>query len=91
MLTGSTPRIDRNKPPGKTAKSKTKKAKNIVTVGTMDPAPLQEMVSARNSLHFLAFGQASLPVDSMGNPWSGSYVTATGDLKMDLLHNFFLE
>jgi Manganese containing catalase len=27
----------------------------------------------------------------MGNPWNGSYVTATGNLKMDLLHNFFLE
>ena len=27
----------------------------------------------------------------MGNPWTGSYVTATGNLKMDLLHNFFLE
>jgi Mn-containing catalase len=27
----------------------------------------------------------------MGQPWSGSYVTSTGNLKMDLLHNFFLE
>lgn len=27
----------------------------------------------------------------MGNPWSGTYVTCTGNLKMDLLHNFFLE
>ncbi len=27
----------------------------------------------------------------MGNAWNGSYVTATGNLKMDLLHNFFLE
>src|ERR1700683_1707023 len=32
-----------------------------------------------------------VPFDGMGNPWNGSYVTATGNLKMDLLHNFFLE
>ena len=32
-----------------------------------------------------------MPFDGMGNPWNGSYVTATGNLKMDLLHNFFLE
>ena len=32
-----------------------------------------------------------MPVDSMGVPWNGSYVTSTGNLKMDLLHNFFLE
>ena len=54
-------------------------------------APLKVAADARNAYHFIASGQAALPVDSMGNPWSGSYVTATGNLKMDLLHNFFLE
>jgi Mn-containing catalase len=29
--------------------------------------------------------------DSMGKPWNGDYVTATGDLVEDLTHNFFLE
>jgi Mn-containing catalase len=29
--------------------------------------------------------------DSMGKPWSGDYVNATGDLIGDLTHNFFLE
>src|SRR4028119_445789 len=63
------------------------------TVRGKDPstAPLKVAADARNAYHFIASGQAALPVDSMGNPWSGSYVTATGNLKMDLLHNFFLE
>jgi Mn-containing catalase len=27
----------------------------------------------------------------MGNWWNGSYVSNGGDLRMDLVHNFFLE
>ena len=27
----------------------------------------------------------------MGNPWTGQYVFSSGNLKLDLLHNFFLE
>jgi Mn-containing catalase len=30
-------------------------------------------------------------MDSMGNPWNGSYIFSSGSLKLDLLHNFFLE
>jgi len=58
-----------------------------------DPAdtPLEEAVDARNHYHFIASGQTALPVDSMGNPWNGSYVFSSGNLKLDLLHNFFLE
>lgn len=58
-----------------------------------DPAatPLEAGVDARNSYHFIASGQSALPVDSMGNPWNGSYVFSSGNLKLDLLHNFFLE
>jgi Mn-containing catalase len=36
-------------------------------------------------------GGAALPADSMGTPWSGSYVFTTGNVILDLLHNFFLE
>jgi Mn-containing catalase len=54
-------------------------------------APLEAAVNARNSYHFIASGQSALPIDSMGNPWTGANVVATGNLKMDLLHNFFLE
>jgi hypothetical protein len=53
------------------------------TVRGKDPseAPLKVAADARNAYHFIASGQAALPVDSMGNPWNGSYVTATGNLK----------
>src|SRR4028118_2373838 len=27
----------------------------------------------------------------MGNAWNGTYVFSSGNLKLDLLHNFFLE
>jgi len=53
--------------------------------------PLESSVDARNSYHFLASGQTALPVDSMGKPWTGDYVFSSGNLKLDLIHNFFLE
>jgi len=58
-----------------------------------DPSatPLKDAVSNRMSYHYIDSAQTALPVDSMGNPWNGTYVTATGNLKMDMLHNFFLE
>jgi len=55
------------------------------------PAPLKGAVNERNSYHFLASGQAALPVDSMGNFWTGQNVVSSGNLKFDLIHNFFLE
>jgi len=70
---------------------------NLLLTGTTergtDPTttPLKSAVDARNSYHFIASGQTALPVDSMGNPWNGSYVFSSGNLKLDLLHNFFLE
>ena len=53
--------------------------------------PLEKSTDARNTYHYIASGQASLPIDSMGTPWNGSYVFSSGNLKLDLLHNFFLE
>ena len=70
---------------------------NMLLSGTMtrgtDPSatPLEDAVDARNHYHFIASGQTALPVDSMGTPWNGSYVFSSGNLKLDLLHNFFLE
>jgi Mn-containing catalase len=70
---------------------------NLLLTGTMprgsDPTatPLAAAVDARNTYHYIASGQAALPVDSMGTPWNGSYVFSSGNLKLDLLHNFFLE
>ncbi len=58
-----------------------------------DPAsaPLDDTKNFRNSYHWVAAGQSALPMDSQGNWWNGSYVTNTGNLKMDLLFNFHLE
>jgi Mn-containing catalase len=41
--------------------------------------------------HFLFGGQGSLPYNSQGLAWSGDYVFNSGDLVLDMLHNFFLE
>ena len=56
-----------------------------------DPAPLKSAADYRNSTHFLNSGQQALPMDSMGRFWSGENVFCSGNLKLDLLHNFFLE
>jgi Mn-containing catalase len=70
---------------------------NLLLTGTTKrgtdpkPGPLKDAVDARISRHFIASGQAALPMDSMGDFWTGQNVTATGNLKSDLLHNFFLE
>ena len=92
LLNGAVPRADRNKPFGEDADSKKKKAANKKDFGDANPAPLSNPgLTAFYRYHFANSGQASVPFDGMGNPWNGSYVTATGNLKMDLLHNFFLE
>jgi Mn-containing catalase len=54
-------------------------------------ASIKEMTQSRNAQQFIAGGKSCLPQDSMGKPWNGDYVTATGDLVEDLTHNFFLE
>jgi Mn-containing catalase len=52
---------------------------------------LKGVKDARNSQQFLAGGAAAVVQDSMGKPWNGDYVNASGDLIGDLTHNFFLE
>lgn len=70
---------------------------NLLLTGTTtrgdnpDATPLKNATDARNSYHFIASGQAALPMDSMGNFWTGANVFSSGNLKLDLLHNFFLE
>lgn len=70
---------------------------NLILTGAakQDPdpvnAPLAPQKDARNSYHWVAGGNAALPMDSMGNWWNGSYVNDTGNLKQNLLFNFHLE
>ncbi len=56
-----------------------------------DEAPLSPATSLRNTHHFIATGQTALVGDSMGGAWRGDYVFSSGNLVLDLLHNFFLE
>lgn len=70
---------------------------NLLLTGTTergdDPSatPLRNATDYRNTYHFIASGQSALPIDSMGAPWTGQNVFSSGNLKLDLLHNFFLE
>ena len=90
LLTGATPRTDRNSPSTKPSKI-VDTAKNVATTGKADPSPLKDAADYRNSSHFLNSSQQALPMDSMGRFWTGQNVFNSGNLKLDLLHNFFLE
>jgi Mn-containing catalase len=53
--------------------------------------PLEIALSEGNIQHFLVGAQGALPVDSAGNPWSGSYVYNSGNLVLDLLYDLMVE
>lgn len=59
--------------------------------GDPDATPLRIGKDSRNTYHFIATTQASLAGDSMGRAWTGDNVFSSGNLVLDLLHNFFLE
>ncbi len=61
------------------------------TEAELENGSLADVKGTGNPQHFIAGGRAALPQDSMGNPWNGDYVHASGDLVEDLTHNFFLE
>jgi Mn-containing catalase len=54
-------------------------------------APFAAIRDAHHTANYFMSGGAALPADSMGAPWNGSYVFTTGNIILDLLHNFFLE
>jgi Mn-containing catalase len=53
--------------------------------------PLSTALSSGNIHHYLVGAQGAMPVDAVGNPWSGSYVYNSGNLVLDLLYNLMLE
>ncbi|SDC07103.1 Mn-containing catalase (includes spore coat protein CotJC) [Pelagirhabdus alkalitolerans] len=59
--------------------------------GDPDVTPLREGKDSRNTYGFIQAANTSLAIDSMGSPWSGDNVFSSGNLVLDLLHNFFLE
>ncbi|HVX32716.1 MAG TPA: manganese catalase family protein [Solirubrobacterales bacterium] len=68
---------------------------NTMLSGAADAKPkkgaLRGLKDARNAQEWLAGGASAQVQDSMGKPWNGDYVNATGDLIGDLTWNFFLE
>lgn len=59
--------------------------------GDPTTTPMNGATNLRNLHHFIATGQGIQPGNSMGGHWNGDYVFSSGNLKLDLLHNFFLE
>jgi Mn-containing catalase len=53
--------------------------------------PLNIALNHGNIHHYLVGAQGALPVDAVGNPWSGAYVYNSGNLVLDLLYNLMLE
>jgi Mn-containing catalase len=54
-------------------------------------APFADMKDIRLAASFLHAGGAAMVADSNGLPWNGTFVFSTGNLVLDLMHNFFLE
>ena len=54
-------------------------------------APFADMTDIRLAASFLHAGKGAQVADSGGLPWNGSFVFSTGNIMLDLLHNFFLE
>ncbi|MCT9821397.1 manganese catalase family protein [Microbacterium sp. W1N] len=59
--------------------------------GAGGATPLSVALDTGNIHHYLVGAQGALPVDAVGNPWSGSYVYNSGNLVLDLLYNLMLE
>ncbi len=69
---------------------------NLLLVGATRPAlpedaPLLPGKDARSTYHFVSTAQTAFVGGSMGGFWHGDYVFSSGNLVLDLLHNFFLE
>jgi Mn-containing catalase len=56
-----------------------------------EAAPYDGVKDMRFSHHFIQGGPGHTVANSHGAPWNGDYVFNSGNLLLDLLHNFFLE
>jgi Mn-containing catalase len=54
-------------------------------------APFEMMKDVRLAAGFFSHGGGAVPVDSNGMSWNKDFVTTTGNVIFDLLHNFHLE
>lgn len=59
--------------------------------GDISDAPFAVMRNIRQAGGFFSNGGGAMPVDSNGASWNRDFVTTTGNVVFDLLHNFHLE
>lgn len=59
--------------------------------GDISGAPFEAMKDIRSFASFASAGGGALPVNSNSMSWNADMVTTTGNVVMDLLHNFHLE
>lgn len=59
--------------------------------GDISDAPFADMSDMRLAAAFLSNGGGATPVNSNGVSWNNDFVTTTGNVVTDLLHNFHLE
>ncbi len=67
------------------------KASNEKGGADISGAPWSDMQDIRLAASFLSNGGGATPVSSNGAPWNNDFVTTTGNVVVDLLHNFHLE
>jgi Mn-containing catalase len=59
--------------------------------GDVSGAPFEDMKDIRLAAAFLSNAGGAIPVNSNGASWNVDFVTTTGNVIFDLLHNFHLE
>ncbi|MBR0666987.1 manganese catalase family protein [Roseomonas hellenica] len=59
--------------------------------GDITGAPFEAMQDIRLAASFLSNGGGAMPMNSNGASWNMDFVTTTGNVIFDLLHNFHLE
>lgn len=59
--------------------------------GDISGAPFEDMKDIRLAAAFFSAGGGATPVSSNGQSWNNDFITTTGNVVIDLLHNFHLE
>lgn len=59
----------------------------VTESAVQDDPTVAAVVGGTDIQHAIVAGAGARPVDSMGNPWSGSYITASGNLLADFTAN----
>lgn len=66
-------------------------AKHPVTGAAMNGLDMRDVMMGMMPQHGIVSGGGSMAKDSMGVPWSGAYIAASGNLVADFRYNFMAE